>query len=250
MVGLTGRSLDGGFWHTATTDEIRLLLGLEAARAFHRQHVHDSRIADYVASIKRLRLSKTKLLEAGILGHYYRASHDDLGGADVFRIPAGREIMEEMDAYLATVATTHRCDYEGASTVFRGTTVQEALDVMMTRTSGRGGQYPFKALSWDVGSAELYFDTTLLVYNGESIRGVAGATPVEYTYRYVHLKADERIETPMAIAYVPEREVRIPVLASGPRLEAVVVSEERISKSMLRLLETMTYVEGIRLVRL
>jgi len=248
--GSGGRSASIGFWRRGTRDEIRLVLDREKEHALYRQRVHDSRMARYVEVVGGLGLEKTKKIEAGILGRYREADDDGSSWDEVLRMPAGRKLMEEMDAYLGSVAAAHKRDYLEAPVMFRGTGVEEALDVLETGTSGHMGKYPFKAVSWDVGSAERYFRNALLVYNGDSIRGVEGATLVEYTYRHVHLKADERIGTPMAIAHVPEREARVPILVPGLKLEAVVVLEDRIAENILQLLETGTYAEDVRLIRL
>ena len=250
MNGFGSRSGSGSFWRRGTRDEIRLVFDREKARTRERRRVHKLRIAGYVESVRNLGLEKTKKLEAGILGRYSEADDDGSSWEEVSRVPAGRELMEEMDAHLASVAAAHKRDYGNASAMFRGTSVREALDVLETRTSGHMGKYPFKAVSWDVGSAERYFRNALLVYNGDSIRGVEGATLVEYTYRHVHLDADEKIGTPMAIALVPEREARIPVMAPGPELEAIAVFVDRIDGNVLRLLEARTRAESVRLIRL
>ena len=248
--GSVGRSASVGFWRRGTCDEIRLALDIERSRTQERRRVHKLRIAGYVESVRNLGLEKTKKLEAGILGRYSEADDDGSTWDEVYRIPAGRKLMEEMDAYLASVAAAHRRDYGDVPYMFRGTRVEEALDVLKTRTSGHMGKYPFKAVSWDVGSAERYFVNAFIVYDSDSIRGVEGATMVEYTYRHVHLDIDEKIGTPMAIAHVPEREARVPVLAPGPKLEAVVVLEDRIGGNVLRLLEARTRAESVRLIRL
>ena len=244
--GFGSRSGNGSFWRRGTRDEIRLVFDREKARTRERRRVHKLRIAGYVESVRNLGLEKTKKLEAGILGRYREADDDGSSWEEVSRVPAGRKLMEEMDAYLASVAAAHKRGYLEAPVMFRGTDVDEALDVLETRTSGHMGRYPFKAVSWDAGSAARYVGNTLLVYNGDSIRGVEGARLVEYTYRHVHLKADERIGTPMAIAHVPEREARVPVLVPGPKLEAVAVLEDQIGENVLRLLEAGAYVEGVR----
>ena len=248
--GSVGRSASDVFWRRGTRDEIRLALDREKERALHRQRVHDSRMARYVEVIGGLGLEKTKKIEAGILGRYREADDDGSSWDEVFRMPAGRELMEEMDAYLGSVAAAHKRDYLEAPAMFRGTDVKEALDVLKTGTSGHMGKYPFKAVSWDVGSAARYFGSAFLVYNGDSIRSVEGATLVEYTYRHVHLDIDEKIETPMAIAHVPEREARVPVLVPGPKLEAAIVLENIIDDTTHRLLEEATYAGNVRLIRL
>lgn len=238
------------FWQKASLNEIRLLLGDRAIQALQRWSANDSKVAGYVESVKKLGLTKTRRLEAGILGHYDHVDDDGSRWEDILHLQAGRDLIAEMDAYLVSVNTEHKLGYEEAPHMFRGTSVEEALDVVMTGTSGGRGKYPFKALSWDVGSALHYFKNALLVYNGDSIRNTVDTTLVEYTYRHVHFNADERIETPMTIYHVPEREVRVPVSSADPKLEAIIVSEDRINEGMIRLAELTTRAKNIRLVRL
>ena len=226
------------------------MLGNGAIQALQRWSANDIKIAGYVESAKKLGLPKTRRLEAGILGHYDEVDDDGSRWEDALHLPAGRDLIEEMDAYLVSVNATHKLGYEEAPYMFRGTSVEEALDVVMTGTSGSGGRYPFNALSWDVGSALHYFKNALLVYNGDSIRNTVGATLVEYTYRHVHFNADEQIGTPMAIDHVPEREIRVPVLSTDSKLEAIIISKDRIDDRMYWLAELTTHAKDIRLIRL
>ena len=162
------------------------------------------------------------------------ASEDELGRlwTKMAESKQGRDVKAELDEWSKKATNDNRRGYEAAKSFYRGTSVDEALDVV-NRGGGisADGEFEFTSLSTSLGVANSFgrkkpAEHVILEYDGDSIRETGTAVPAKYSHTYT-----DTVQTTgggMPLFDRLEKETRIPDGTKGPVLKRVWINADRV----------------------
>ena len=111
--------------------------------------------------------------------------------AEAGRVTALKAIDDDLTEWSDAATEQNRRGYETARTFYRGTSIEEALDITRRGGISKDGRFDFTSLSTSLGAALTFGRKNkiqvVLEYDGDSIRRTGEAVSVEYSHKHSSL---------------------------------------------------------------